>query len=111
MYGDRPACLFLVFADAGAGGDEALDRWYMEVHGPDAFARGSFVALHRYQALGAYDARFLAVWEGNFASLDDVRSKMVPGSSDLKDRGRISEDLIVVWSGFHFRTDTAPVAP
>ena len=110
MYGESPACVFLVFSNAGPGGDEALARWYMEVHGPDAFAAGSFSALHRYQALGAYDARFLAVWEGAFTSIDDVRSRIVPGSRTLKDKGRITSDLVVVWSGFHFLTD-AEFAP
>jgi hypothetical protein len=110
MYGESPACVFLVFSNAGPGGDEALARWYMEMHGPDAFAAGSFSALHRYQALGPYAARFLAVWEGAFTSIEDVRSRIVPGSRTLKDRGRITSDLVVVWSGFHFLTD-AEIAP
>ena len=102
MYGEIPACVFLVFSNAGPGGDEALARWYMEMHGPDAFKGGSFNALHRYQATGPYDARFLAVWEGAYSSIDEVRAKMVPGSSGLRDRGRITTDLIVVWSCFNF---------
>src|SRR5438477_5936922 len=106
MYGQSPACLFFVFSNAGPGGDEALHRWYMEVHGPDAFAGGSFSALHRYEAVGSYDARFLAIWEGGFTSLDEVRSRMTPGSAGLRERGRITEDLIVVWSSMNFLTDT-----
>jgi hypothetical protein len=110
MYGERPASVFLVFSNAGPGGDEALSRWYAEVHGPEAFAGGSFVALHRYQAVGSYDARFLAIWEGNFASLDDVRARMAPRSSGARDRSRITPALIVVWSEFHFRSDETAVA-
>src|SRR5689334_2760450 len=106
MYGTSPACLFLVFSNARPGGDEALDRWYMEVHGPEAFANGTFSALHRYQAIGAYDARYLAVWEGAFTSLDAVRARMVGASSGARDRSRISEDLVVVWSSMNFFTES-----
>lgn len=102
MFGERPACLFLVFSNPGPGGDEALNRWYMEMHGPDAFRGGVFSALHRYQAVGDYEARFLAVWEGPFRSKEEARARMVPGSARLKANGRISEDLVVVWSDMHF---------
>jgi hypothetical protein len=102
MFGERPACLFLVFSNPGPGGEEALGRWYMEVHGPDAFRGGVFSALHRYEAVGDYDARFLAIWEGPFRSKEEARARMVPGSSRLKEQGRITEDLIVVWSDMHF---------
>jgi hypothetical protein len=102
MYGEISACVFLVFSNAGPEGEEALARWYNEMHGPDAFKGGSFHALHRYRATGPYDARFLAVWEGDYASIDEVRAKMLPGSSGLRDRGRITTNLIVVWSSFNF---------
>lgn len=104
MHGERPRCLFLVFSNPGAGGDEALERWYMEVHGPDAFSGGTFTALHRYQAVGDYDARFVAIWEGGFGSKEEARAQMVPGSSRLKAQGRITDDLKVVWSDMHFRS-------
>jgi hypothetical protein len=110
MYGDRPASVFVVFSNAGPGGDEALSRWYAEVHGPEAFAGGSFVALHRYQAVGSYDARFLAIWEGDFTSLDEVRARITPKSSAGQVRSRITPALIVVWSEFHFRSDEAPTS-
>lgn len=114
MYGDQatgervngtwPPCLFLVFSNARHGDDEALARWYMEVHGPDAFKNPAFSALHRYQAIGEYDARFLAVWECAFSSLEDARSQIVPRSAGLRDKSRITDDLIVVWSSMNFLT-------
>ena len=102
MNGEWPSCLFLVFSNPGQGGEEALARWYMEVHGPDAFKNPGFSALHRYEAIGAYDARFLAVWECAFTSLEDARSQIVPRSSGLRDKSRITDDLAVVWSSMNF---------
>jgi hypothetical protein len=98
----------VVFSNAGPGGEEELGRWYAEVHGPEAFAGGAFVALHRYEAVGSYEARFLAIWEGEFTSLDDVRARMAPKSSGPRDRSRISPALVVVWSEFHFLSDATP---
>jgi hypothetical protein len=112
MYGEASPCLFLVFSNAGPGGDEALARWYMEVHGPDAFRSGTFSALHRYEAVGDYDARFLAVWEGAFPSLDAARARMAPPGGPRPDRSRITDDLVVVWSALKFHTGrAAPCVP
>jgi hypothetical protein len=117
VNGVWPPCLFLVFSNARHGDDDALARWYMEVHGPDAFKNPAFSALHRYRAMGEYDARNLAVWECSFPSLEDARSQIVPRSARLRDKSRISDDLIVVWSSMNFRTgepastDPGPVDP
>ena len=117
MNGVWPPCLFLVFSNARHGDDDALTRWYMEVHGPDAFKSPAFWALHRYQAIGEYDARFLAVWECAFSSLEEARSQIVPRSAGLRDKSRITDDLIVIWSSMNFLTgepvsmDPRPAAP
>jgi hypothetical protein len=108
MYGVSSPCMLLVFSNPRPGADEALARWYMEVHGPDALGNGTFSALHRYEAVGDYDARFLALWEGSFTSLDEARSQMVPKAGGLRDRGRITPDLMVVWSSLEFLTAAAP---
>jgi hypothetical protein len=106
VYGEHPPSLFLVFSNAGPGGPDALDHWYWRIHGPEAFAGGWFSALHRYEALGDYDARFLAVWEGGFTSREEVRAKMLGGGP--KDRSGITPALAVVWSGFFFATGASP---
>jgi hypothetical protein len=106
VYGEHPPSLFLVFSNAGPGGPDALDHWYRQVHGPEAFARGSFSALHRYEALGDYDARFLAIWEGDFTSRQQARAKMLRSGS--KDRSGITPALVVVWSSFFFATGATP---
>jgi hypothetical protein len=104
MNGEWPPCLFLVFSNPRQGGDDALARWYTEVHGPDAFKNPAFSALHRYQAIGEYEARYLAVWECAFTSLEDARSQIVPRSTGLREKNRITDDLVVVWSSMNFRT-------
>jgi len=106
VYGEHPPSLFLVFSNAGPGGPDALDRWYRQTHGPEAFASGSFSALHRYEALGDYEARFLAVWEGDFTSRQEVRAKMLRGGP--KGRSGITPALVVVWSSFFFATGATP---
>lgn len=106
MYGERPRSMFLVFSEAGPGGPDALDHWYREIHGPEAFAAGSFSALHRYEALAEYDARFLAIWEGDFSSREEVRAKLLGGGS--RDRSRVTPALVVVWSSFFFATGETP---
>jgi hypothetical protein len=107
VYGEYPPSLFLVFSNAGPGGPDALDDWYRQVHGPEALAGGLFSALHRYEALGDYDASFLAVWEGYFTSREEVRAKMLGGGPN--DRSRITPALVVVWSSFFFATGPTPV--
>ena len=111
MYGETSPCLLLVFSNAGPGGEEALARWYMEVHGPDAFRGGTWSALHRYRAVGDYDARFLAVWEGSFRSLADARATMAPKGAPRRDTSRITDDLVVVWSALKFHPGDAPARP
>jgi hypothetical protein len=110
MFGVASPCVFMVFSNAGAGGDEALARWYMEVHGPEALAGGTFSALHRYLGLGRYDARFLAVWEGSWATLAEARKAMTPAGGGRPNRSRITDDLLVVWSALKFLTGPPPPA-
>jgi hypothetical protein len=92
----------MVYSNAGPGGADALTTWYREMHAPDAFEGGMFHALHRYRSLGDYDAQFLAVWEGDSGSLDEIRDRMGLRRGAVRDRSRITSALVVVWSGFHF---------
>jgi hypothetical protein len=102
MYGGTPKCVFLVFCNAGEAGPEALAEWYMDVHGPDALVNGSFQALHRYEALGDYEAQFLAVWEGSFATMAEARDYIGPRANALRKIGRVTGDMHVYWALMEF---------
>ena len=110
MYGVTPSCVFLVFCNPGEGGPEELAEWYMDIHGPDALVNGSFQALHRYEALGDYEGRFLAVWEGSFTTMEDARNYIGPRAEALRKIGRVTGDMHVVWAVMEFLRD-ATIAP
>jgi hypothetical protein len=111
MYGTVTPAIFLVFCNPGAGGDDALAEWYMKVHGPDALENGSFRALHRYRAVGDYDARFLAIWEGDYRSRDEASAYITPRATNLRAQGRVTDDMHVVWATIEFTDLAAPAAP
>jgi hypothetical protein len=111
MYGTDPACVFLVFCNPGDEGDEALDHWYMKIHGPDALENGSFSALHRYEACAEHRSRFLAVWEGSFTTMDEGRAYIAPRASGLRAQGRVTRDMTVTWALMSFRTGTGSAPP
>jgi hypothetical protein len=111
MYGTDPACVFLVFCNPSDGGDEALDHWYMKIHGPDALENGSFSALHRYEARGDHPARFLAVWEGSFTTMQAARAYIAPRADELRRQGRVTDDMTVTWALMGFRTSTTSAPP
>jgi len=92
-----PRCLFVVLADPPAERELEFHRWYDTVHGPDAFAGGSFTALHRFRAAGGgrHDARFLALWEGRFGSEAEASVSMRAGGAALRESGRISDVVSV----------------
>jgi len=103
--------VFLVFGNAKDGQDEALDRWYMDVHGPDSFDAGVFSALHRYRAVGDYPARHLTVWESAFDTVDEARTRVGTMANELRARGRVGDPHEVVRGAVYFAdggTDPVP---
>jgi hypothetical protein len=102
VYGSVSNCLFVVFSNPDDEHSDEVDRWYTEVHGPDALLNGTFSALHRYRAVGDYEASNLALWEGSFLNLDEARDHIVPRATNLNSRGRVTADLKVLWSALHF---------
>jgi hypothetical protein len=109
MYGDRPASVFLVYANPGPHGPEALAAWYMEIHGPDSILDGTFSALYRYEAAGDYPARFLALWEGPFTSADQARGQILPRARARKGEGRVSASQEGIWTDMYFLHGPASV--
>jgi hypothetical protein len=110
MYGESPSCLLVVFSNPRSGDGEELGQWYREVHAVDAMRDGPFVALRRYEAVGKYAARFLALWEGSFASAEEARARLTPKAGGLRDQGRITNELVVVWSSLEFLTKSSPAS-
>ena len=52
LAASTPRALFVVFANPKPEHEAEFNRWYDEVHGPDALGNGSFTALHRFRAIG-----------------------------------------------------------
>jgi hypothetical protein len=106
MFGERPASVFLVYANAGPDGPEALAEWYMDIHGPDSIRDGTFSALYRYEAVGPYAARFLALWEGPFSSAAQARDQILPRARARQEEGRVASTQEAVWTDMYFLDGT-----
>ena len=52
MRGHIARMAFIVWSTPHADVGDEYHRWYNEVHLPDAIENGSFVAMHRYEAVG-----------------------------------------------------------
>ena len=61
---------FVVWSTPHADVTDDFERWYNEVHLPDAIDNGSFVAMHRYEAVGpGYRAApYLSIAEADYAN-------------------------------------------
>ena len=110
MQGDRPASVFLVYANAGPEGPEALAAWYTDIHGPDSIRDGTFSALHRYEAVGNYPARFLAIWEGPFTTAGQARAQILPRARARQAEGRVSASQEGIWTDMYFVDGVASTA-
>lgn len=88
-----PPTLFVVLADPESHEVSEFHRWYDEVHGPDALANGSFVALSRFEAVGPghVAAPYLAFWEGRFADETEAWAYIHPRAMELRAAGRAGD--------------------
>jgi hypothetical protein len=95
-----PPTLFVVHADPEPDQLEEFRLWYDEVHGPDALANGSFVALNRFAAVGAghVAAPFLALWEGTFADETEAWAYIRPRAMELRAAGRAGDIASVAFA-------------
>lgn len=93
LRGETPATLFVVLADPEPENDAEFQRWYDEVHGPDALGNGSFVALSRFKAAGPghVAAPYLAFWEGTFPDETEAWAYIRPRAMELRAAGRAGE--------------------
>jgi hypothetical protein len=93
-----PRALFVVFANPAAEHEVEFNRWYDEVHGPDALENGSFTALHRFRAVGpGYRATpYLALWEAPYDSEAEAWAYIGPRAQALREAGRAGGDVASV---------------
>ncbi len=84
---------FVVWSTPFAGVGDEYHRWYNEVHLPDAIDNGSFVAMHRYEAVGpGYRAApFLSIAEADYGSEEEAWAAVRPRAQALRDAGRIND--------------------
>lgn len=100
LEADTPATLFVVLADPAPHEADEFQRWYDEVHGPDALGNGSFVALDRFAVAGPghVAAPFLAFWEGRFADETEAWAYIRPRAMELRAAGRAGDIASVTFA-------------
>ena len=93
MLGHTARMAFVVWSTPHPGVGEEFHRWYNEVHLPDAITNGSFVAMHRYEAVGpGYRAApFLSIAEADYGSEAEAWASVRPRAQALRDAGRIDD--------------------
>ena len=62
-----------------------FNKWYDEIHGPDALENGSFGAVHRFRAIGGghRPAPYLAIWEAPYDSEAEAWAYIGPRAQAL----------------------------
>jgi hypothetical protein len=93
-----PRALFVVFANPTPEHEPEFNRWYDEIHGPDALGNGSFSALHRFRAKGP-DYRgtpYLALWEAPYDSEAEAWAYIGPRAQALREAGRAGGEIASV---------------
>jgi hypothetical protein len=93
-----PRALFVVFANPTPEHETEFNRWYDEVHGPDALANGSFTALHRFRATGPgyRGTPYLALWEAPYDSEAEAWAYIGPRAQALREAGRAGGEIASV---------------
>lgn len=93
-----PRALFVVFANPTRANEAEFNRWYDEVHGPDALENGSFTALHRFRATGPgyRGTPYLALWEAPYDSEAEAWAYIGPRAQALREAGRAGGEVASV---------------
>ncbi len=93
-----PRALFVVFANPAPEHEAEFNRWYDEVHGPDALGNGSFTALHRFRATGPgyRGTPYLALWEAPYDSEAEAWAYIGPRAQALREAGRAGGEVASV---------------
>jgi hypothetical protein len=109
MFGHTARMAFVVWSTPYEGVSEEFQRWYDEVHLPDAINNGSFVAMHRYEAVGpGYRAApYLSIAEADYGSESDAWASVRPRAHALHEAGRIDNLYRVDFATMLLTIDTA----
>jgi hypothetical protein len=93
MLGHTARMAFVVWSTPFPGVSDEYHRWYNEVHLPDAISNGSFVAMHRYEAVGPgyRGAPFLSIAEADYGTEAEAWAAVRPRAQALRDAGRIND--------------------
>ena len=99
---------FIVWSTPHPDAGEDFHRWYDEVHLPDAIENGSFVAMHRYEAVGPgfRAAPFLSVAEADYGSEEEAWASVRPRALALRKKGRIPDLYRVDFATMLLTVDT-----
>ena len=87
-----------MFANPTPEHEAEFNRWYDEVHGPDALENGSFTALHRFRAIGPgyRGTPYLALWEAPYDSEGEAWAFIGPKAQALREAGRAGSEIASV---------------
>jgi len=93
VFGHTARMAFAVWSTPHPGMTDDFERWYNEVHLPDAIENGSFVAMHRYEAVGpGYRAApYLSIAEADYGSEVEAWAAVRLRAQSLHDAGRIDD--------------------
>ena len=93
-----PRALFVVFANPEPEHEAEFNRWYDEIHGPDALENGSFTAVHRFRASGPgyRGTPYLALWEAPYDSEAEAWAYIGPKAQALREAGRAGGEIASV---------------
>jgi hypothetical protein len=93
VRGHTARMAFVVWSTPHSEVTDEFQRWYNEVHLPDAIENGSFVAMHRYEAVGpGYQAApYLQIAEADYASEAEAWAAVRPRAQALREAGRIDD--------------------
>ncbi len=93
MLGHVARMSFIVWSTPHPDVGDEFHQWYNEVHLPDAIENGSFVAMHRYEAVGPgyRSAPFLSIAEADFGDEAEAWATVRPRAQALRDAGRVHD--------------------
>jgi len=109
VFGRRSRCLYAVWSNPAPGvSPERFREYYEDVHRPDTLAIGHFERAFRYEAHGECRARYLTLWEAEYADLASALERVRKGALALREQGRIWPVQEVVFHQFLFARESEP---